>query len=60
MSFAAPDASPIDYKALNYYQNSYLRGKIIPSRISAVSANKQSCYQKLLKSKIPRTNALCG
>ena len=48
--FSFPDAKPIDYKDLKTLSKFVSeRGKIIPSRISAVSANKQRALSKAIK-----------
>ena len=48
--FAAPDANPIDYKDIKLLSRFVSeRGKIIPSRISAVSASKQRQLSKAIK-----------
>ena len=48
--FSSPDSKPIDYKDLKtLYKFVSERGKIIPSRISAVSANKQRALSKAIK-----------
>ena len=48
--FAAPDANTIDYKDIKLLSRFVSeRGKIIPSRISAVSANKQRQLSKAIK-----------
>ena len=48
--FAAPNTPPIDYKDLKVLTR-YVpeRGKIVPSRISAVSAKKQRELSKAIK-----------
>ena len=48
--FSAPNTPPIDYKDLKVLTR-YVseRGKIIPSRISAVSAKKQRELSKAIK-----------
>ena len=48
--FSVPNTPPIDYKDLKVLTRYvYERGKIIPSRISAVSAKKQRELSKAIK-----------
>ena len=48
--FSSPDANPINYKDLKMlFKFVSERGKIIPSRISAVSSNKQRELSKAIK-----------
>ena len=48
--FAAKDAPPIDYKDVRLLQGFMSeRGKIVPSRITAVSAKKQRELAKAIK-----------
>ena len=48
--FSAPDSNPIDYKDIKTLSRFVSeRGKIIPSRISAVSASKQRQLSKAVK-----------
>lgn len=48
--FSSPDSRPIDYKDIKTLSRFVSeRGKIIPSRISAVSAKKQRELSKAIK-----------
>ena len=58
--FSAPNTPEIDYKDLKVLTR-YVseRGKIIPSRISAVSAKRQKSSLRLLREQGSSINALC-
>lgn len=48
--FASPDSPPIDYKDIRLLQGFISeRGKIVPSRITAVSAKKQRALAQAIK-----------